>query len=118
MLLGKVLPIHIALRDRVVGVDSQRRVSDLDREPVIEIQQAHLADVLELAAGLANLRLLEPSVTPWPPPEHRERPRADLALLVVHRPRLNQRESNRIELNRRIFFQKVGVFIVLICCGG
>lgn len=87
MFLGKVLPIHIALRDGVVGVDRQRRVPDLDGEPVLEIQQADLADVLEFAAGLANLRLLEPRVPPRTPPEHREGPRADLALLVVHRPR-------------------------------
>lgn len=101
MLLRKVLPVHIALWDGVIGVDRQRRVPDLDGEPILEIQQADLADILQLAAGLANLRLLEPRVSPRTPPEHRERPCADLALLIVHRPRLNQRKQpNRIKSNR------------------
>lgn len=95
MLLSKVLPIHIALRDRVIRVDGQRRVPNLNREPVLEIKQADLANILQLATSLAQLRLLVPRVSPRPPPEHRERPRADLALLIVHRPGL---KSNRIRV--------------------
>lgn len=87
MFLGEILPIDIALGDGIVGVDGKRRVPNLDGKAVLEIEEADLADVLELAAGLADLRLLEPRVPPRPPPEHGERPRADLALLVVIRPR-------------------------------
>ena len=105
MLLCKVLPVHVALWDRIVRVDRQRCVSNLNGQPVLEIEQADLAHVLELAAGLADLCLLEPRVTARPPPKHRERPRADLALLVVHRSRLQTVKSNQRSKKVMVFFR-------------
>lgn len=83
MLLGEELAIDVASRDEIVGINGESGVSNLNRQAVFEIQEADLADVFQLAASLANLRLLVPGVAAGPPPKYRERAAANLALLVV-----------------------------------
>lgn len=55
-------------------------VSELDRQTEIEVENAGLAYVLELGAGLAYFSLLVPRIRSRLPSENRKRPRAHLAL--------------------------------------
>jgi hypothetical protein len=57
--------------------------SHLDRKTVLQIKQARLTDVLQLGAGLAHLRLLEPHLGAGTPAEHSEGSGADFALFPV-----------------------------------
>ena len=66
-----------------VVLDLEGGVPDLDGQPVLQVEQAGLANVLQLGAGLTHLRLLEPHLGAGAPAEHGVRPRADLALLAV-----------------------------------
>ena len=66
-----------------VVLDLEGGVPDLDGQPVLQVEQAGLANVLQLGAGLTHLRLLEPHLGAGAPAEHGVRPRADLALLPV-----------------------------------
>jgi len=55
----------------------------LNRQPILQVQQTGLTDVLQLGAGLAHLRLLEAHLGAGTPAEDGEGPGADLALLPV-----------------------------------
>lgn len=46
MLFGEELSVDIAFGDGIVSSDVEGRVSDLDRETVLEVQETDLAHVL------------------------------------------------------------------------
>ena len=58
----------------------------LNGQAVLQVEEARLADVLELGARLAHLGLLVAHLGAGAPPEDGEGPRADLALLAVALP--------------------------------
>ncbi len=64
---------------------------------VFEVKQAGLADVLQLGACLAHLRLLEAAVAARLPSEDGERPCANLALLACNR---KKEEIKKIKVKR------------------
>lgn len=72
--------INIARRRLVLP--PQRRIAHLHRQTVLEIQQTRLARPLDLCAGRADLRLLEPPAVSWVPLEDGEGAVADLAFLA------------------------------------
>ena len=55
----------------------------LDRQAVLQIQEAGLADILQLGAGLTDLGLFEAHLGAGTPAEDGEGTRANLALLAV-----------------------------------
>ena len=77
MILCVVLPIDFARR-RLVG-DAERGVADLRREVVLEVEEARLAHVARLCAGLADHRRLEAHARARVPAEDGEGPRAGSA---------------------------------------
>lgn len=83
MLLCKVFPVHIALRNGIIRIDTESSVSDLNWQTIFKIQKTNLANIFQLTASLANFRLLISCITSWPPPENCEWPCAYLALLVI-----------------------------------
>lgn len=83
MLLSKVFPIHVTLWNGIIGINAQSSVSNLNWEPVLKIQKANLTNIFQLTASLANLGLLISCITTRSPPEHREGPGADFALLII-----------------------------------
>jgi hypothetical protein len=55
----------------------------LDGQPVLQVKETSLTDILQLGAGLADFRLLEAHLGPGTPAEDGEGTGADLALLAV-----------------------------------
>ena len=74
LILRVVLPVDVA-RGRLVR-DAERGVADLRREVVLEVEEARLAHVACLGAGLADHRRLEAHACARVPAEDREGARA------------------------------------------
>lgn len=74
LILRVVLPVDVA-RGGLVR-DAERGVADLRREVVLEVEEARLAHVARLCAGLADDRRLEAHARARVPAEHGERPGA------------------------------------------
>lgn len=83
MLLRKVFPIHIALWNGIVRVNTQSSIANLNGQPILKIQKANLTNIFQLTASLAYLSLFVSCITTRPPPEHRKWPSADLTLLII-----------------------------------
>jgi hypothetical protein len=73
LVLRIVLSVDIARR-RLVR-DAQRGIAHLRWEVVLEVEEARLADVTRLGAGLADYGSLETHTCAWVPAEDGERPR-------------------------------------------
>ena len=74
LILGIVLPVDVASGCIVRG--AERGVTDLRREVVLEVEEARLAHVARLGAGLADHRRLETHARARVPTEDGERARA------------------------------------------
>ena len=74
LVLRIVLAVDIARR-RLIR-DAERGVAHLRREVVLEVEEARLADVARLGAGLADDGRLEAHPRAWVPTEDGERARA------------------------------------------
>jgi len=74
LILRVVLPVDVA-RGGLVR-DAERGVADLRREVVLEVEEARLAHVARLCAGLADDRRLEAHARARVPAEHGEWPGA------------------------------------------
>ena len=73
-ILRIVLPVDLARGCLILH--SQSRVSNLRRQAKLQVQQACLANVLDLGTCLADHSCLIPHTGAWIPPEDGERPRA------------------------------------------
>lgn len=113
MFFGEILAVDVALGDSVGGVDGEGCVADLDGQTVLEIEKAHLTNVLQLTASLADLSLLESGVATGPPSENRERSRANLALLVVIGFRLRYTDIQRNFISKPQTFDFLGHLCIL-----
>lgn len=82
MLLGEILSVHVAPGNRIIGIDGQRGIPNLNRQSILQIQKTDLANVLQFTTRLTNLSLLVPRIPTGPPPKHRKRPRANLAFFI------------------------------------
>jgi hypothetical protein len=83
MLFRKVLAVDITPWNCIIRIDRERRIPNLNWQTIFKIQQADLADVLQLAARLADLRLLIPCIPTGSPTEDGKRPRADFTFFVI-----------------------------------
>ena len=83
MLLCKVFPVHITLWNGIIRVDTERSITNLNWQTIFKIEKAHLTDIFQLAASLANFTFLVSCIPTRSPPEDREGPSADLALLII-----------------------------------
>lgn len=88
--LRVVLAIDVAAG--CLALHRQRRVPNLDWQPVHQIQQARLAHVLHFGTGLADDGRLEPHPLAWIPPEDGERPVAGTAFPPILLLGLNHKE--------------------------
>ena len=79
LILRIVLPVNVARR--CVVRDAECGVADLRREVVLEVEEARLAHVARLGAGLADHRRLEAHTRTRVPAEDGERARAGSAFL-------------------------------------
>ena len=69
-ILSIVLPVDIATRSLVL--QRERRISNLGREAVLEVEETCLAHVLDFGAGLTNDGGLESHAGAWVPAEDGE----------------------------------------------
>lgn len=102
-LVGPVVQIGLRLRYEHF-VFGEVLVSDLDGQPIGQIKQACLADVLELGAGLADDGSLEATLRARFPPEDRVGPLANFALVpefVLHLMKGSEREGRQQRAARR-----------------
>ena len=81
MYLEVVFPVNIG--SGKIILDLECRVPNLDGQTILQVEEARLADVLQLGAGLTDLGLLEPHFCPRAPAEDCVGPRAYLAFLAV-----------------------------------
>lgn len=75
--------LFIDIRARQIVFDAKSGVPHLNRQTVLQIEQASLADVLHTRTRLADFRFLVAHTRPRTPSEHCERPGADFAFFAV-----------------------------------
>lgn len=71
-------------------------ITYLNWQTIFQIQQARLANILQLATSLTYLRLLEPHTSTRTPSEDCKRPSADLALFAILLLRLNRHKQHQL----------------------
>jgi len=85
--LEPIVAVRLIDRDVHDLIFCHKLVSDLNRQTILQVENASLADILELGASLADLSAFKSSFSPSFSPEHCERSLANLTFcpkLVLH----------------------------------
>lgn len=86
----------VDIRSGGVVLETEGSVTDLDRQTKLEIQQAGLANVLDLGARLADFCLLETHAHTGAPAEHCEGTCAHFTFLCLRLFGLNNSRNERV----------------------